>query len=160
MAELIEVAAQLRAARPAIREAEAQTLAHWAFAAAKNVKQALATGQQPGGGALAPNTPYTAQMKARRGLDRRVGVREGSLLAGLGTARAITILDARRAEVYGSDGAGNNDLKATLLIKGARHKKRGKTFRQPPRDFVGHDETTVEKACERALDEVTKALGW
>lgn len=159
MAELIQVAAELRGARAALKEAEAHTLAHWAYDTAQGVKQALATSQQPGGGALPPNSPYTQRLKSRRGADPRPGVRTGALLSGLGTAATINVIDDRRAEVYGSSG-GDNDLKATLVIRGARHRKRGKTYRQPPRDYVGHDEATVEKAGERMLDQVAKALGW
>lgn len=151
MGTLHEVARDLRAP---LDEAQAEALAHWSVDSARRLQDALRTGVAPDGTRLEANTEYTAGLKG----ENHPGVKSGALMASLG--RTIQVLTPELAEVYGSDGQGKNDMKATLLIHGQKRVKGGQTYQQPPRDFVGHDEAVVEKAADRATDLAWEALGF
>jgi len=156
---LAQVGSALALAAPSrLKAAQVETTGFWAVKTALRLRQILATGALPGGSRLAPNSAYTQRLKAKRSKDPRAGVRDGGLLGGLGGA--IRAKSDREVEVYGSDGQGQNDLKASLLIHGQRHQRGSKTYRQPARDFVAHDEAVIDEAGEKLLDEVAGALGW
>lgn len=142
-----------------LANAEARTVAHLGVESAKALQRALETGIAPDGSTIAPNTEYTKAVKAKKkAISEKAGIRKGGLLKSL--KGAVQVIDAQSVEVYGSNGAGKNDLKATLLIHGQKRVKGGKEHVQVPRDFVGVDEKVLEAETEAALDRTWKAWGF
>ena len=147
MAEPLErVARQL--ASP-LGDVEAETLARWAVDTARRNQQRLSESRAGDGTTLAPNAPKYARRKSQRGLDGRPGVATGELLKSVAGPGSVTVLNAHEAEVT----PGPFTLKGQVLIAGARKRK------QPPRDFMGHDEAVIEAAAEDMLERTALALG-